>query len=88
MPAVSFEENSEGKSTVSGKLVQVYDRSKSRNLFFNPEKVEAISLEWTGKKDYSQDIHIFYIYLECGHTLDGEVNDDGKSKILDAINGV
>ena len=73
---------------MSEKLVQIYDRSKDINFYFNPEKVEAISLEWTGKKDYSQDIHTFLIYLECGHTLNGDVNDDGKNKILNAINSV
>ena len=62
---------------MSEKLVQVYDRSKDRNIFFNPAKVEACVIEWTGKKDYSQDIHTFHVYLESGHTLNGEVNDDG-----------
>ena len=66
----------------------VYDRSKDRNIFFNPAKVEACVIEWTGKKDYSQDIHTFHVYLESGHTLNGEVNDDGKTKILNAINSV
>ena len=73
---------------MSEKLVQVYDRSKDRNIFFNPAKVEACVTEWTGKKDYSQDIHTFHVYLESGHTLNGEVNDDGKTKILNAINSV
>jgi len=73
---------------VSEKLVQVYDRSKDRNIFFNPAKVEACVIEWTGKKDYSQDIHTFHVYLESGHTLNGEVNDDGKTKILNALNAI
>ena len=57
-------------------------------MTLNPAKAEAVIFEWTGKKDYSQHIHTFHVYLESGHSLNGEVNDDGKNKILNAINYV
>lgn len=72
---------------MSGKLVEVYDRNKGRRIYFNPETVEAVEIEWTGKKDYSQDIHNVFIYMQCGHTLTCETNDDGKDKILKALEG-
>ena len=70
---------------MSGKFVEVYDRSKDRRIHFKSENVEAIEIEWTGKKDYSQSIHSVCIYMRCGHTLTCEINDDGKDKILKAI---
>ncbi|WP_448761872.1 hypothetical protein [Acinetobacter tandoii] len=72
---------------MSIKFVEVYDRSKDHRIYFNPENVEAVSIEWTEKKDYSQTIHKVFIYLRCGHTLICETNDDGKNKILKALEG-
>jgi len=72
---------------MSGKFVEVYDRSKDRRIHFNPENVEAVEVGWTGKKDYSQSIHSISIYMQCGHTFICETNDDGKDKILKALEG-
>ena len=72
---------------MSSRFVEVYDRGKDRRIHFNPKNVEAVEIEWTGKKDYSQDIHNVFIYMQCGHTLTCETNDDGKDKILKALEG-
>lgn len=70
-----------------GNLVQIYDRNKDHNIYFNPLKVEALVVEWTNKKDYSQSIHNIYLYMESGNIISCAVNDDGKTKILNAVGG-
>lgn len=70
------------------KLIHVYDRDKDQNIYFNPLKVEAFVVEWTGKKDYSQSIHNIYLYMESGNLISCVVNDDGKSKVLNALGEV
>ena len=57
-------------------------------MTLNPAKSVAVFFDCTSMKDYSHHIHTFHVYLESGHSLNGEVNDDGKNKILNAINYV
>ena len=66
---------------MTNKCIQVRDHRQDRSILFNSSDVIAITIEWTGKKDYSQSIHLVEIYFRSGHSIEIEANDDGKAKI-------
>lgn len=69
------------------KLVRVRDLGNDRDIHFDPEQVDAITFQWTGKKDYSQYVHAVQIFLKSGHSIHIETNDDGKNKIEKEVGG-
>lgn len=70
---------------MNSKFVNVRDRDKDRDIHFDLEQVEAITFQWTGKKDYSQYVHAVEIFLKSGNSVHLETNDDGKDKIEKAL---
>lgn len=66
---------------MTNKCIEVRDHRQDRSILFNPSELIAITVEWTGKKDYSQSIHLVGLYFRSGHSIEIEANDDGRAKI-------